>query len=60
MRLGSGNRSSPRKSVPLSLCPSHGLTWDEYHDFAVESHGGNTYFARFEALSAVTMKVVVF
>jgi hypothetical protein len=60
MRIGSGNRSTPRKSAPLPLCPPHDLTWDEYHFAAVESRGGKTYFAKFEAISVVKTKVAVF
>lgn len=37
MRIGSGNRSTPRKSSPLSLCPPHDLSWDEYFVATVES-----------------------
>jgi hypothetical protein len=60
VRIGSGNRSTTRKSAPLPLCPPHDLTWDEYHVTAVESHGGNTYFARFQTISVVTIKIAVF
>jgi hypothetical protein len=42
MRIGRGNRNTPRKPAPVPLCPpqiSHDLTWDQTRAAAVGNQG---------------------
>jgi hypothetical protein len=62
MRIGRGNRSTQRKSVPVPFCPPqipHDLTWDRTW-IAVAGSQQLTAWTMARPLTAVTMKSTVF